>query len=257
MAAVAAGQRAGSGRLLLLLFLMLALAACTQTRSYRATGYSIPIERPASILLIEPDVEVGLVTTGGLLEPNAEWTEQARTSLLAGLQAFGAERGFSVKRIDQRLLPAGTAALFTDYERLHGAVGSAIAQYKYGSVDLPTKRDRFDWTMGPGTARLGEAAGGATHALFLVARDSFASTGRVVMNILAAALFGGVPGGGQRVAYASLVDLRTGDIVWFNVMQSDTGDMRTPEGARETIDTLFRSMPTAQPQPAATGRAGR
>lgn len=250
------GRRRGF-QLLCLLLLAALLSGCTATRSYRASGYTVPLDRAPSIILIEPDVEVGLLTTGGMLEANAEWTAQARASLVAALEAYQSQRGYRMRRVDPRSLPPAEAALFTDYERLHGAVGSAIAQFKYGEVELPTKRDRFDWTLGPGAARLGEAAGGGTHALFLVARDSFASTGRVVMNILAAALFGGIPGGGQRFAYASLVDLRTGDIVWFNVLQSSTGDIRTAEGARSTIETLFRTMPRANagPEPRA-GRAG-
>jgi hypothetical protein len=36
---------------------------------------------------MRPDVSVGSVTTGGLVEPRADWTETARTKLIAALRA--------------------------------------------------------------------------------------------------------------------------------------------------------------------------
>jgi hypothetical protein len=56
-------------------------------------------------------------------------------------------------------------------------------------------------------------------------------------------------GGGGQFAYASLVDLRTGDVVWFNVLQAGTqiaginmGDIRKPEGAAQMVDRLLDRM---------------
>ncbi len=46
-------------------------------------------------------------------------------------------------------------------------------------------------------------------------------------------------GGGGQFGYASLVDLRTGEVVWFNVVQASSqiagikfGDIRTPQARR-------------------------
>ncbi len=85
------------------------------------------------------------------------------------------------------------------------------------------------------------------YALFLHAEDSFASTGRVALQVLGVAgcLVGfcapNVGGGGQ-FAYASLVNLRTGEVVWFNVLQSRIGDIRTPAGAAEMVERLLGRM---------------
>jgi hypothetical protein len=55
-------------------------------------------------------------------------------------------------------------------------------------------------------------------------------------------------GGGQS-AYTSLVDLRTGEVVWFNVLQTSSqlpgvqfGDIRTPEGAAQMVERLLGRM---------------
>jgi hypothetical protein len=85
------------------------------------------------------------------------------------------------------------------------------------------------------------------YALFLHAEDSFASTGRVALQVLGiAGCFVGFcapnMGGGSQFAYASLVDLRTGEVVWFNVLQSKIGDIRTDVGAAEMVERLVGRM---------------
>ena len=56
-------------------------------------------------------------------------------------------------------------------------------------------------------------------------------------------------GGGGQFAYASLVDLRTGEVVWFNVLQTGSqiagikfGDIRSPEGAAQMVERLLGRM---------------
>ena len=56
-------------------------------------------------------------------------------------------------------------------------------------------------------------------------------------------------GGGGQSAYASLVDLRTGEVAWFNVLQTQSmmpgvnfGDIRTPEGAAQMVERLLGRM---------------
>mgnify|MGYP006887600109 CR=1 FL=1 len=77
----------------------------------------------------------------------------------------------------------------------------------------------------------------ADYALFLYVRDSYASAGRVAVIVVAALMGAGVPGGSQ-VGFASVVDLKTGDIVWFNRLVRQAGDLRTPDAAAETVRAL-------------------
>jgi hypothetical protein len=55
----------------------------------------------------------------------------------------------------------------------------------------------------------------------------------------------GMPGGIQ-VGYASLVDLETGQVVWFNRLARGTGDLREPDSAAETVEALLTDFPVAQ-----------
>ena len=138
-------------------------------------------------------------------------------------------------------------------ERLHSAVGNSIALHKYMGARLPTKRRQgIDWTLGEDAVKFGRAVG-MDYALFLYAEDNFASSGRTALQVLGlAGCFVGFcapSASGGQVAYASLVDLRTGEVVWFNVLQTSSmlpgvqmGDIRTPEGAAQMVERLLGRM---------------
>jgi hypothetical protein len=231
----------------------LALAGCVQTRQVADVEFTPP-QGNYSLLVMRPDVQVGSVTAGGLVEPRAEWTEQARGNLLRALREQQAGRGGRTVIAETReSIPGVDPQLVADLERLHNAVGNSIALHKYFGLDLPTKRRQgIDWTLGEDAVKLGRATG-MDYALFLYAQDSIASSGRVALQVLGIAGcfigFCAPQGGGGQTAYASLVDLRTGDVVWFNVLQTGSqlpglafGDIRTPEGSAQMVDRLLARM---------------
>jgi uncharacterized 2Fe-2S/4Fe-4S cluster protein (DUF4445 family) len=52
-----------------------------------------------------------------------------------------------------------------------------------------------------------------------------------------------IPLGSQQI-FASLVDLRTGQVVWFNVATAGPqADIRTPEGANLLVKDLLKGVP--------------
>jgi len=233
-----------SAKLALVLTGALVLPACTSTKQMADVGFTPP-EGNYRLLVMRPDVSVGLLTAGGSVEPREDWTDQARANIITALRKQQAGRGGAVKVASAREEVGGDPAMVADLERLHKAVGASIALHKYLGQKLPTKKDRFDWTLGRQAVAFG-AASGFDYALFLHAEDSFSSTGRVALQ--AVSFLGcmvGVcimPKGGQRSAYASLVDLKTGQVVWFNTLSSTAGDIRTPEGAEDLVDDLLGRM---------------
>ena len=241
-------------RVALALLGSVALAGCVQTRQYADVEFAPP-QGDYRLLVMRPDVTVGSVTTGGLVEPRADWTETSRAKLLAALKAQQAARGGNVLIMENRdSLPGIDAETIAELERLHYAVGSSIALHKYSGAYLPTKRGKgLDWTLGEDALALGRRTG-YDYALFLHAEDSFASTGRVALQVLgiAGCVVGFCApniGGAGQFAYASLVDLRTGEVVWFNVLQAGSqiagikmGDIRTDEGAAQMVDRLLDRM---------------
>jgi hypothetical protein len=232
----------------------LSLSACVQTRQIADLQFTPP-QGDYKLLVMRPDVTVGSVKAGGLTEPRADWTEAARANLITALRAQQADRGGRTTILERRdALPNVPADTIAELERLHNAVGSSIALHKFLGAELPTKRGRgLDYTLGQEAVQLGRATG-YDYALFLHAEDSIADTGRVALQVLGiAGCFVGfcAPniGGGGQSAYASLVDLRTGEVVWFNVLQAGSqvagikmGDLRKPEGATQLVERLLGRM---------------
>ena len=56
----------------------------------------------------------------------------------------------------------------------------------------------------------------------------------------------------MQVAFASLVDLKTGQIVWFNTLAATSGDIRTPEGAQKMVNSLLDTMEPGEARKANT-----
>jgi hypothetical protein len=231
-----------------------ALGGCVQTRQYADVQFTPPSGN-YKLLVLRPDVTVGSLTTGGMVEPRADWTEQARASIVQALKAQQAARGGNVTIIERRnALPGVSEQELADVERLNFAVDQSIVLHKYLGDYLPTKRGKgLDWTLGQQAVRLGQKTG-YDYALFLHAEDQVASGGRIALGVLGlAGCFIGfcAPniGGANQLDYASLVDLKTGEVVWFNVVQAGSqvpgikfGDLRTPQGASQMVERLLGRM---------------
>ncbi len=122
----------------LALALTLPVAGCVQTRQFADLQFTPP-QGDYRLLVMRPDVTVNSVTTGGMPEPRADWTEQARANIIAALRAQQAERGGKVQIMARRNELRGVSDdMVADLERLHGAVGNSIALHKYLGAYLPT-----------------------------------------------------------------------------------------------------------------------
>src|SRR4051812_28566034 len=230
------------------------LGACVQTRQYADVQFTPP-QGDYKLLVLRPDVTVGSLTTGGMVEPRADWTDQARANIITALRAQQAARGGNIRIVEHRNeLPGVPEQELADVERLNFVVDQSIVEHKYLGDYLPTKRGRgLDWTLGSDAVRLGQKSG-YDYALFLHAEDQVASSGRIALGIvgLAGCIVGFCApnvGGAEQLDYASLVDLKTGEVVWFNVVDAASqvpgikfGDLRTPAGANQMVDRLLGRM---------------
>lgn len=223
--------------LLVLIPLMLAGCAVTQNVQRIETLESTGGEEP-TILLMPPDIRYYLITAGGVPEPQAEWTEAARRNFSAAVRAHAEDAGTELEVLDEDMSP-----IEIQYRKLHEAVGYSVMTHHFGAAKLPSKDGRFDWTLGPGISEIAEEHD-ADYALFAFYRDEQATGGRMAIAILAAAATGVAMDTGGEYGFASLVDLGTGNIVWFNVVGAGSGELRDPDGARAAVETLFRDIPT-------------
>jgi hypothetical protein len=239
-------------RLLCLAVAAIVLCACTSTKQVSDVGFRPP-EGSYRLIVMQPDISVGVLTAGGAVEPHEVWTNQAREHVLKALEKQQAGRGGATMVAATREAAGGDPAAVADLYWLHKAVGTSIQIHKYlPMAALPTKKERFDWTLGEQAVAFGRATQ-YDYALFLHAEDSFSSGGRVALQAagLLTCLVGVcvMPTGGQQIAFASLVDLKTGSVVWFNVLFSSVGDIRSPAGAQEMVDKLLDKMKPGKAPP--------
>jgi hypothetical protein len=232
-------------RVLLVGMLALAGTGCTTTKNEAAADFTPP-QGNYRIIVMRPDIAVSVLTAGGTLEPREDWTNTARENVLNAIREQQLTRGGDSRIALDREDAGAPPETVLELERLHEAVGQSIQIHKYRpNAALPTKKNRFDWTLGELAIGYGKTSG-YDYALFVFARDSFSSGGRQALQAVGflgcVVGFCMLPAGGYQAAFASLVDLKTGNVVWFNHLSSSVGDIRTPEGASTMVSRLLTSM---------------
>lgn len=217
-----------------------AVAAQAQDAASRQLAPGFTTRPAASKLVVVPaDMELFSISAGGVVEPRADWTDAAQ-------QHFGTALAAERPRLGANTVNLTAAQLDEVHEvaALHRAVADAILIHHRGSIKLPTKGEKLEWSLGEAVQSL-KARTGADYALFTRIRDSYASNERKAAMV-AMALLGAISLGGEQVGYASLVDLNTGRVVWFNDVNRMWGDLRDPANARETVEALLKGFPVLE-----------
>jgi hypothetical protein len=187
------------------------------------------------LVILPADMELFSVSAGGVIEPRADWTDAAQRNFAEALKRQDQRLGAGVTR-----MAPPQADEFAEITTLHRAVADAISIHHRDLV-LPTKGGRLEWSLGDAVRPLQQRTG-ADYALFTWVRDSYASPERK-MAMLALAALGAISLGGEQNGYASLVDLHTGRVVWFNQLRRLWGDLREAEPATETVEALLEGFP--------------
>jgi hypothetical protein len=204
-----------------------------------APGFST-LPAGATVLLFPIDIELFNITAGGIQEPKADWTANALQHMKAALKERKEKAGLNLKELDE----AGADDL-AEFSSLYAAVLNSITIHsRLDQLKLPTKEGKMDWSLGDAVKEV-HAKTQADYGLFVFVRDSYASAERKAVIVGLALLGVGIPGGIQ-VGYASLVDLKSGQIVWANQLARASGDLREAEPARQTIDLLMGQFPASK-----------
>jgi hypothetical protein len=227
------------GRLAWSLLMLLAIGIGTARAESRNVATGFPgLPTGAAIVVMQPDIELFSLSAGGITEPRADWTEAALRYIKGALTHKAAGLGLAVHELSE-----DDADELAEINALHAAVARAISIHHMsgGNLSLPTKDGKLDWSLGDAVAALQDKTG-SDYALFIWMRDSYASAERKVAMVALALLGVGITAGFQ-VGYASLVDLRSGQVLWFNQLVRGTGDLREPEPAAETVSALLKDFP--------------
>lgn len=233
--------------------MMTAVPVAGQERTAVKQDFVLPANSGKTILVFRPAVSVGAQSTGGMFEPNADWTEKARRNIDAALSARQAALGNKVVVAPESY--GEDARRVQEYSNLFAAVSQAVIQYQFFEGNrLPTKkRDNkagvFDWSLGEGVRNL-PGAKDADYALFIFNKDAYGSTGRKLLQVAAMLVPRVAIKSGEHAGYAGLVDLKTGDLLWLNADAAMGGDVREPEGAQKRVGQLLEEFPGSVKQDA-------
>lgn len=218
---------------------MLAAASLASADKLQLAPDFANLPRDAVVLIAPLDVELFSMSAGGVLEPKADWTAAAQAHMKDAIQSKALRMGLKTK-----VLNADAADENAEVLGLHAAVAQSIALHHFGPMKLPSKDEKLDWSFGDAFKGLSQSTG-ARYGLFTWVRDSYASSERVATMIVMSMLGIGVTGGVQ-VGYASLVDLDSGKVLWFNRLMRGSGDLREAKPAAESVDALLQAFPVAQ-----------
>ena len=231
----------------LIFFVFLSATGFAQTFVLTREGESFTKGDESRVLLMPLDIQLYEKTTGKL-QPKADWTASAVKNVTEAIQQ-------ELKTLNDTVIlykePAEGSSAYKNHRqliKLHETVAVSILRHQYPDYwQLPTKSGNFEWTLGQGARKLQEKFA-ADYGLFVHVWDSYTSAELVAISIplIPFALLGAdVPSLvlGQQVGFASLVDLQTGDIIWFNKIFSVSGDVRGLRLARDFIRTLLAGFP--------------
>ena len=188
------------------------------------------------ILIMQPDVQLSVLTAGGQPEPREDWSIAGRDNLARSLAEAVTRENHVVSTLDPQTAMEGRIGQII---RLHDSVGGAIIFNE--TLKLPTLRGNPQWTLGEGVQELATTYQ-ADYALFTVARGSYASGARAAVAIVGLVAGVYIPMGGQQT-FVSLVNLHTGEIVWFGFESAGGSDMRERLGASAVVAKLLSDAP--------------
>ena len=223
--------------------------ATAQERRAVRNGFDLASASGKTVLVMRPAVRVGAQSTGGMFEPNGDWTEKSKKNIEMALAKVQAKLGNKIVVAPEAY--GDDARLAEEYAGLFAAVSQSVINYQFFVGNrLPTKKrdnkaDVFDWSLGPGVANL-PGANNADYALFIYNKDAYGSTGRKLLQAVALLGPGTAVKSGEHAGYAGLVDLKTGDILWLNADGALGGDVRTTEGADKRVRELLEGFPGSQ-----------
>ncbi|MEG3639526.1 hypothetical protein [Magnetococcus sp. PR-3] len=216
------------------ILLSIFLGGCTVPKKVLVDSSVVSSDK--TLLMMPMDVELYEIQAGGVQEPKAGWTQQAKQNLDAAIRDYASSRGLRIQTMPTDLAVNASEDM-VQMQKLHAQVNQTIFLHNYTAFHLPTKYADPDWVVGDYSKKLKELTG-ADYGLYLHFRDSFSSSGRWVVLIAAAAAGVHLPGGAQ-ISEASMVDLSNGQVVWHSRLAKESGDLRKADSAAQSIQELM------------------
>jgi hypothetical protein len=207
------------------------------------------------ISILPTQIQLYEIGAGGSLEKMDDWSKTANGNIRQALiNEFAKREQLSVTDFDEDSLPADLRSSYDETLLLYDAVSNAILthtfKWQYGppaaqAPFFPEKAREFRYSLGEAVADL---PSGSDVLLLVRGFDQRSSGGRKALNvatgIIGAALgVVAVPRGGDNMFTATLVDAKTGDILWFSHSLKPY-DLRNLAEAQQLAVEFMIDLPT-------------
>jgi hypothetical protein len=234
-----------------ILLAMAILGGCaTQVRNasvHKSVAEQSAQPMPRKLLLLPIDIRVHEISAGGVVEKVDAWTAAANANANRSMHEIGGQR----KLFDLTETPALSASdkeVLDQHVALYELVANSADFSRSGPFQVWHERARdFDYTLGPG---LKDLAGRSDMeaAVIVIGSDYISSAGRkatMALGVLAAAFTGiaVIPQGGTAFVSVGVVELRTGNLLWFSTNRSQGNDLREQAQVRSVLERLFDEYP--------------
>lgn len=200
------------------------------------------------VAVVDPDMKIFRFTAGGVDQYQDDWSIRAnefmKEELIRELDTFDT---IEFVHIDKNLLNDVNKGFIDQQKAVYFMVAYSVAAHLYEPATLfKHKKVNFDYTLGSELADFKHIED-VEAILFINGRNYIWTAGRSSLALLSGAvtLFTGVyipVPAGKEMLTASLVDVESGDILWFNYLAMP-GDMRKHKTDRRLIKKLFRDFP--------------
>ncbi len=247
---MSAARRPSLAWLAFTLIMVAGLNGCVTGTPYRAhpeAGQRLP--RVKTLVMLPPDVKIYELSAGGVTQLMDEWSARGRRNVIDAVSRRLSEQGqFAVKEFTPGDTDLRLRETYEEVRALIEAVNETALLHTYHpQLSIAEKRENFRYSIGP-VPELAEAAG-ADALLFVYGVDHISTAGRRALMVFGA-LVGGVtgvyagPGAGITRLIVSVVEPRTGDVLWFNVAAGAGGtDLREPDSVGPLATTLLTGFP--------------
>ncbi|HBG62051.1 MAG: hypothetical protein A2Y03_06630 [Omnitrophica WOR_2 bacterium GWF2_38_59] len=231
--------------LILVLFLFTGCAPLT----YRTnSAFDTYFKEKKRVLVLSPDMKIYKLTAGGVDQYQEDWSFESnkymKDEIKSELDSF---KTIDFAYLDTNSLGQADKQFIDEQKSIYYTVASSVVVHTYEpALLMKHKLKDFDYTMGIELSEIKNIQD-AEVILFVSGRNYIWTAGRASLAFLSGAvgLFTGVylpvPAGKELLA-ASLVDVKTGDILWFNYLAMP-GDMRMEKTVRRLSKKLFRDFP--------------
>ena len=220
---------------LVLIFLISSCANYSRTAIDKLTGSSSSVK----IVVVKPSVDLYEVDAVGSKMLKSEWTMDAMKNVEIAMRDY-----FDKNNIDVNFYLEDLTDNQIEYIKLQKVVSGVIQAHVINpDRKLPTKeKEGLDWTLGS-DFRNAFSNLDADYILVLNIRDFFSTGGRVLAQTLRLLLIGSYAPLIQQ-GYGSLIEVHTGDFVWFDFVQAESfGDTRNKEGAEDAVEKILKNLP--------------